>query len=826
MNTFLNEKFSNRARNALLSAQKISRELKHLNIGTEHLLFGIICEISSFASEVLLKNQISEGTIRLELVRLNQTQGEVWQPAISTNLKAALEKAAIIASKYQYQFIGTEHLLFGIVEQSQNKAQIILSNLSIDSREIRKNLLSIFENVSKFPENASYKENAKDFDESSQNGSNLEYYTVDLTAKARDGGIDPLIGREKEVERLISILNRRTKNNPVLIGDPGVGKTAIVEGLALAIQERNVPDTLLNKRILGLDLALIVAGSMFRGEFENRLKQIIDEVKQSKNIILFIDELHTLVGAGATTGSLDAANILKPALARGELRAIGATTLGEYKKYIEQDAALERRFQPIIVKESTAEETLKILQGLRRFYEAHHKLEITDEALAAAVKLSSRFIPDRFLPDKAIDLVDETAAFYKTLIAPREKKSSLQKIERDLSVLSDQKRQAVFANDFATALAVKDKEGRLEKNRQKFIKLKPSPQKYALQIKASHIAETVARITGIPQQVLLRKEARRLLELEKNLKNHIVGQDEILKAVASSIRRSRAGIASYDRPSASLMFLGPSGVGKTLMAKLLANEVFQDEKSLIRIDMSELMERHNIARLIGAPAGYVGYEEGGRLTESIRRRPYSVLLFDEIEKAHPDVFNLLLQILEEGELTDAAGKKVNFRNTIVIMTSNIGMNHLNKWAQTFGFDESKNASAETPDARAIKQQVMRQLREQMKPEFLNRIDKILVFEPLDKQAIEKIVELELEKIQKKLTEQEIKLVYSNPVITYLAQISFDPNQGARLVRKNLQDLVEDKIAGQILHGKTKKGGSITLEAANKKGRRSIEIKNK
>ncbi|MDP2703810.1 MAG: ATP-dependent Clp protease ATP-binding subunit [bacterium] len=825
MNSFLNEKFSSRAKSALLTAQKISKELKHPNIGTEHLLFGIIREISSFASEVLLKNQISEDAIRLELARLHLPQNEMWQPAMSENLKQTLEKAAIIASKYQYQFIGTEHLLFGIVEQSKNKAQIILSNLNIDSREIRKNLLSIFENVSKFPENASYKENAKDFEEGAQNGSSLEYYTVDLTAKAKDGGIDPLIGREKEVERLISILNRRTKNNPVLIGDPGVGKTAIVEGLALAIHQRNVPDSLLNKRILGLDLALIVAGSMFRGEFENRLKQIIDEIKQAKDIILFIDELHTLVGAGATTGSLDAANILKPALARGELRAIGATTLGEYKKYIEQDAALERRFQPIIVKESTAEETMKILQGLRGFYEAHHELEITDEALAAAVKLSSRFIPDRFLPDKAIDLMDETAAFYKTLNAAREKKGSLQKIERDLSVLSDEKRQAVFQSDFATALAVKSKEGQLQKTRQKFMKPKSPQKKYSLQIKANHIAETVARITGIPQQMLLRKEARRLLALEKNLKKYIVGQDEILKPVASSIRRSRSGIASFDRPSASFMFLGPSGVGKTLMAKLLASEVFQDEKSLIRIDMSEFMERHNVARLIGAPAGYVGYEEGGRLTEAVRRRPYSVLLFDEIEKAHPDVFNLLLQILEEGELTDAAGKKVNFRNTIVVMTSNIGMNHLNKWAQNFGFGESKNGSTDSLDAKAIKQQVMRQLREQMKPEFLNRVDKILVFEPLDKKAIEKIVELELEKIQKKVAEQQIRLEYPSLVVAHLAKISFDPNQGARLVRKNLQDLVEDRIAEQILHGKTKKGGTIALEISNKKGR-SIEIKTK
>lgn len=831
MINFLNEKFSTRAKSALKAAQKISRELHHPYIGTEHLLYGIVTEISSFATEVLLKNRISKDLVRLELLRRQSDTPNaelIWEPRLSENLRHVLDQAAMVANKYQYQFIGTEHFLFGMVDGALNRAKTILLNLNIDPEEIKKNLLSIFENVSKFPEIVNQPLSTRELEEAptGNNSPALDYFTLDLTEKAKNGSIDPLIGREKEVQRLISILNRRTKNNPVLIGDPGVGKTAIVEGLALAIRDRKVPDSLLDKRILTLDLALIVAGSMFRGEFENRLKQIIDEVKTAGDIILFIDELHTVVGAGATTGSLDAANILKPALARGELRAIGATTLVEYKKHIEQDAALERRFQPIIVKEPNAKETLEILKGLRPNYEAHHGVEITDGALEAAIKLSMRYLTDRFLPDKAIDLVDEAAAFYKTQVPGGGPKTSLNTIERDLSELLDQKKKAVGAGDFATAKTVKTEEKQLLEKKRK-LQGKKANQKPPLKITAAQIAETVARITGIPTQNLLRQEAQKLLSLEKKLKNGIVGQDAVLKEIASSIRRSRAGISSPHRPQGSFMFLGPSGVGKTLMAKLLAEELFEDENALIRIDMSEFMEKHNVARLVGAPAGYVGYEEGGKLTESIKRRPYAVILFDEIEKAHPDVLNMLLQILDEGELTDAGGKKINFRNTLLILTSNIGLSSLNKWAQHFGFSGTGRKNPDELDANLVREQVLSQIREHFRPEFLNRIDKIVVFNPLKKADIKKVVKLEFKKLQNQIAaERQIKLKTNETVTNFLTAKSFDPAQGARLVRKNLQDLVEDVVAEQILRHKTKAGQTATLilKTEKKTGEKTVEMK--
>ncbi len=821
MTNLLSEKFSTRAKSALKEAQAVSQELRHPYIGTEHLLFGIVSEISSFASEVLLKNRLSKEALKLELLRgltiAQNPEGKPWQPQLSQDLRSTLEKAAVIASKYEYQFIGTEHFLFGIVDEEDNQAQKIMRRLRIEPKEIRKNLLKIFENVSKFPELGSFREIHKEIDEPTLSSSSaLEYFTIDLTGRAKKGLIDPLIGREKEVERLISILNRRTKNNPVLIGDPGVGKTAIVEGLALAIRNRNVPDSLLGKKVLALDLALLVAGSMFRGEFENRLKQIIEEVKESGDIILFIDELHNVVGAGSTTGSLDAANILKPSLARGELRAIGATTLQEYKKYIEPDAALERRFQPIIIKEPTEYEALEILKGLRPYYEAHHEVEITEDSLEAAVKLSTRYITDRFLPDKAIDLVDETAAYHKITAAGNKEGTSFKKVERDMADLFDQKRQAVFSRDFKTAKILRQKENELIYFKEKMLQSLQTQKNYTLKITSTHIAETVARITGIPLQTLLRKEAQKLLNLEKRLQKQIVSQTHVLKEIASAVRRARAGLAPQNRPLATFMFLGPSGVGKTLVGKLLAKEVFESEQALLRIDMSEMMERHNVARLIGAPAGYIGYEEGGRLTESVKRRPYAVILFDEIEKAHPDVLNILLQILEEGELTDAAGKKISFRNTIIILTSNIGLSSLNQWAKSFGFSpERKENGPELLDEAIIKQQVQTKVREHFRPEFVNRIDKILVFHPLTKEDIQKIVKLELQKLQEQLAAQNLKLTTSSAAIKDLTAKSFDQSQGARLVRKNIQDFAEDLIAQEILHGKIKPGQEIKLDV--KKG---------
>jgi len=843
---FILERLSTRAKNALIAAQLVSEQLKHDHIGTEHLLFGIISEKSSFAAEVLLKNKVSMGVIKDELAKVNQNHITAhWKPVLSENLKSSIERAAVIASRYQYQFIGTEHFLHGILDLQTNRAKVIMSKLGVDMRELKQNLVSVFENVAKFPDmmdindpasmassNGTQPHNFQDERGMGASGmglktSALEYFTTDLTKRASQGKIDPVIGRKKEIERMISILNRRTKNNPVLIGEPGVGKTAIVEGLALAITKREVPDSLLDKKILALDLALIVAGSMFRGEFESRLKQIIDEIKDNPNIILFIDELHTVVGAGATTGSLDAANILKPSLARGELRAIGATTLAEYKKHIEHDAALERRFQPIIIDEPSAEEAIEILQGLRPNYEKHHKIAITDEAIKASVDLSVRYIQDRFLPDKALDLIDETAAYLKTTTQNSKYTKNIKKLEHELAELEEEKTKAVLAQDFTTADHLRIQGDKLQKQITELQKIGGATEpKEKQEINAADIARTVSVMTKIPLNKLVKTEALKLVNLEKILKEKIIGQDEVVKIVAKSIRRSRAGVTSPKRPLGSFVFLGPTGVGKTETAKVLAREIFEDEEALIRVDMSEFMEKHNVARLIGAPAGYVGYEEGGRLTEAVRRKPYSVILFDEMEKAHPDVFNILLQILEEGQLTDATGRKVNFRNTIIIMTSNIGMRDLSSGAAKIGFQEyemamARSESKEKQSAREleksekeyerIKERVLNSLKEQYRPEFLNRIDKILVFKPLGYNELKAIAELQLKELAAHIAKQHnITLQISAAAVKYLADKSFDPQQGARLIRRNIQDLVEDPLAERLISGEVKEGQSIKI----------------
>ena len=753
--------------------------------------------------------------VKQEIVRINQNNfSEKWQPKLSNNLREIIEKSAIIASRYQYQFIGTEHFLYGITDMDMDEAKTILTNLKVSTPELKKNLISIFENVSRFPDllnsdEAPLIEEGAPPSPGSRSAKTpaLDYFTTDLSKKALKGKIDPVIGRRSEIERLISILNRRTKNNPVLIGEPGVGKTAIVEGLALAIVKHEVPDSLLDKKIITLDMALVVAGSMFRGEFEQRLKQVIDEVKDNPNTILFIDELHTIVGAGATTGSLDAANILKPALARGEIRVIGATTLAEYKKHIEHDAALERRFQPILVDEPSLEESIQILEGVRPNYEKHHNLTITDGAIKAAVELSSRYITDRFLPDKALDLIDETAAYSKTVNAKSRNIRVVKKIELELHRLEEEKTKAVMLQDFTTALHLKAQEDKLKKQKseyQKTLVKKPA----TAEIDSEDIARTVSTITKIPLNKLVKAESKKLVNLEKIMQNRIVGQDEPIKLIASAIRRSRAGISSPKRPIASFLFLGPTGVGKTETAKVLAQEVFEDKAAMIRVDMSEFMERHNVARLIGAPAGYVGYEEGGRLTEEVRKKPYAVILFDEIEKAHPDVFNVLLQILEEGELTDAAGKRVNFRNTVIIMTSNIGIYDLNKQANAFGFSQDRTNEL-LDDARRkaeleydrVKDKVLESLKQTMRPELLNRIDKILVFRPLGLEEIKKIVALELTYLISHINKQQsIDVMVDKDVIKFLADKSYDPAQGARLIRRNIQELIEDQLAEKIING--------------------------
>lgn len=821
---FILERLSSRAKNALISAQLVSEELDHDHIGTEHLLYGIVAEKSSFASEILSRAKLTPESVKKELEILNhENKITHWKPVLSENLKLAIEKSAIIASQYGYQFIGTEHFLYGLLDNAHNRSRLIFNKLNLDVYDLEQNLISVFENITKFPENQqggqphNHDSNPdRPQTQTLPKGSVLEYFTTDLTKKASQGLVDPVVGRKKEIERLVSILNRRTKNNPVLIGEAGVGKTAIVEGLALAISKREVPDSLIDKKILSLDLALVVAGSMFRGEFENRLKQIMDEVKQSPNVILFIDELHTMVGAGATTGSLDAANILKPSLARGEIRAIGATTLAEYKKHIEHDAALERRFQPILVEEPSEEEALEILKGLRPNYEKHHNVKITDEALKAAVELSSRYIQDHFLPDKAVDLVDETAAFLKTLSSNSKVLKSIKKIEHDLAALEEEKTKAVLNQDFTTALHLKTQEEKLQRQRLDLENdLNSEKQNSIRTISGEDIAHTVSMMTKIPLEKLSQTETSRLTNLEKILKAKIVGQDEAVTEVAKAIRRSRAGLSDPKRPIGSFIFLGPTGVGKTETAKAIAAEVFQDPDALIRVDMSEFMERHNVSRLIGAPAGYVGYEEGGRLTEAVRRKPYSVILFDELEKANPDVFNILLQILEDGQLTDAQGKSVNFRNTIIVMTSNLGMQELNLGAAKIGFADRENKTAEKDahlkEYENIKSGVLDILKREFRPEFLNRINKVLVFKPLGMIELKKITSLQIAELQKRLALQKIQLKISPQVLKFIAEKSFDPDQGARFIRKNVQDLIEDPLAEKIITDHLISGANIYVE---------------
>lgn len=833
--TYILERLSSRAKNALILAQMVSEELKHDHIGTEHLLFGVISEKSSFAAEILTKTKLSPEIVKQELIFVNSNNNvAVWKPVLSENLKSAIEKSAIIASQFGYQFIGTEHFLYGIISGQQNKAKVILSKLGIDISELENNLMNVFENISKFPEMPNQDAGNMNLpgpgnmgpaqagrQQDPKKGNMLEYFTTDLTKKAGQGLIDPVVGRKNEIDRVVSILNRRTKNNPVLIGEAGVGKTAIVEGLALAISKREVPDSLLDKKILSLDMALIVAGSMFRGEFENRLKQIIDEVKNDKNVILFIDELHTMVGAGATTGSLDAANILKPALARGELHAIGATTLSEYKQHIEKDAALERRFQPVLVDEPSREETVEILKGLRPNYEKHHNVTITDEAVKSAVDLSTRYIQDRYLPDKAVDLIDETAAFLRSINSSSKLLRATKKIEADLIALEEEKTKAVLSQDFTTALHLRAQEEKLLKQKNDLSKsLAAEGQQPTHTITSEDIAHTVSMMTKIPLAKLAKSDISKLSNLENMLKAKIIGQDEAVEEVSKAVRRSRAGISNPKRPLGSFIFLGPTGVGKTETAKVLAKEIFEDEDALVRVDMSEFMERHNVARLIGAPAGYVGFGQGGQLTEAVRRKPYSVVLFDEIEKANPEVFNIFLQILEDGQLTDAEGKRVSFRNTVVIMTSNLGMQELTNQAAKIGFADKNEKIDEKArlekEYEQIKTGIMETLKTEFRPEFLNRIDKVVVFKPLGMDELKKITRLQISELQARLLEQNVQLKITPAVTRHIAEQSFDPAQGARFVRKNIQDQIEDPLAEKIIRGKAKEGARISADIKNGK----------
>lgn len=795
-------RFTERARKVLSFAEQSAISLRHNYIGTEHILLGLVKEDQGIAGRVLAEIGINEAKV-LELIRKYNGEGTeqaLTNVSLTPRSKKVLNLSMDEARRLGHNYIGTEHILLGLIREGEGVAVRILFDLGADLEDIQKKIIELLGGQKNLQQQGG---------EPVTETPNLDEYSRDLTQMAREGKLDPVIGRDKEIERVIQILSRRTKNNPVLIGEPGVGKTAIVEGLAQMIVADNVPENLLNKRVVALDLSAIVAGSKYRGEFEKRLKAVMDEIMESGNIILFIDELHTLVGAGAAEGAIDASNILKPALARGELQTIGATTLDEYRKYIEKDAALERRFQSVLVEETTPEETIEILKGLRDAYEAHHKVAITDEAIEAAVHMSHRYITDRFLPDKAIDLVDEAAS--RVRLSNNTRPPELKELNEQLENIQKEKEAAIKSQEFEKAAILRDKEKELQKELENLKNnWQQNKNRRESTVTPKDIAEIVSSWTGIPVNKLEETEATKLLRLEEVLHQRVIGQDEAIKVVAQAVRRARAGLKDPDRPIGSFIFLGPTGVGKTELARTLAETLFDDEEAMVRIDMSEYMEKHSVSRMIGSPPGYVGYDEGGQLTEPIRRRPYSVVLFDEIEKAHPDVFNILLQILEDGQLTDSTGRKVDFKNTVVIMTSNVGANLIEREA-TMGFKVNIDEKEEYED---MKDKVMTELRRTFRPEFLNRLDEIIVFHALNKEHIKEIVNLMLNDLRKRLEENNITIEVTDEAKMLLVEDGFDPQYGARPLRRSIQRLVENPLSEKILAGAIKDGDTVRIDVEN------------
>ena len=797
-------KFTPRAEEALRLSQESAEELGHGYVGSEHLLLGLLREEEGLAHRVLTEYGLTDEMI-LSVLRRSVgagLAGTAPSQGLTPRAKGVVELAVSEAARMGSPMIGTEHLLMGILREGGNMALRILRTVGVDPKKMYS---SIVQKINEAPKAApaGTVSSAKD---SGKKGSALEEFTRDLTESARAGRLDPVIGRDEEIRRVIQILSRRTKNNPVLIGEPGVGKTAIAEGLAERIAAADVPEELLDKRVLSLDLSGMVAGTKYRGEFEERIKKTIDEVKKAGNVILFIDELHTIVGAGSAEGAVDAANILKPALSRGEIRVVGATTLDEYRKYIEKDAALERRFQPVTVGEPSPEATLEILKGLRDKYEAHHKLTITDEALEAAVSLSRRYINDRFLPDKAIDLMDEAAS--QVRMSAESTSPDLKSLEEKINALHREKADAIAAQDYEKAAQLRD----LEQKYTQQVDIERENWKKSLStnrgsVGAEDIAKVVAGWTGIPVTRLTEDESMRMLRLEETLHKRVVGQDEAVTAVAKAIRRSRVGLKDPKRPIGSFLFLGPTGVGKTELCKTLAETMFGDENAMIRLDMSEYMEKHTVSRLVGSPPGYVGHEEGGQLTEKVRRKPYSVVLFDEIEKAHPDVWNILLQILEDGIVTDSQGRRVDFKNTIIVMTSNVGAKNITAAETPLGFHSGDKSAEEDETKRyeRIRQAVMDDLKKTFRPEFLNRIDEIIVFRQLTQENIREIASRMLQVTGRRMAEQGITLDVDDDALTELARDGFDPQYGARPLRRSIQNLVEDAVAEQMLEGRLRSG---------------------
>jgi ATP-dependent Clp protease ATP-binding subunit ClpC len=844
----IESKFTAHLKNVLKMSEEMSRDFSHSEIGVEHIVFSIISQEGSIGSNMLGGEKFDMKELRKRIEKMPKTAK--WKVKFSGSLKDIFQDMVVCASHYNHSYIGTEHLLSAILESNDPKIGEFFKSVNIDADKLKENLESILESSLRFSGIMELSENPKNnmaggilgisginlsqgMQDMGQQGlgampamsmgpkpSALSAFCVNMNDEIEEQKFDPVIGREKEIAKVVNILSRKSKNNPILVGEPGVGKTAIVQGLAHRISEGDVPSNLSGKKIYSLDLGLLIAGTVFRGEFEARLKDVIAEVQAEKNIILFIDEIHTIIGAGNTggAGSLDAANILKPPLSRGEISCIGATTIDEYRKHFKKDAALERRFQMVLAEEPTAEEAKQVLTGVKSFYEKHHNLSISKDAIDAAVELSQRFINDRFLPDKALDVLDEAAALVRSRYGNKNYFKEIKALRKTERALIEEKEMKVENEEYEKALEVKSQEDKIKKEIKKICDLqdKENAAKIKVPVTAREIGEVIEQMTGVPVNELLEEEKAKLKDLEKELKEKIVGQDEAIESIARAIRRNRSGITEGNRPVGVFMFLGPTGVGKTELVKVLAETIYKDKKALIKVDMSEFMERHNVSRLVGAPAGYVGFEEGGKLTEEVKIHPYSIVLFDEIEKAHPDVFNIMLQIFEDGELTDAAGHKIDFRNTIIVMTSNLGTDELTEEAG-FGFAMPSNKKEEVRKEEArrkyieTKENVIEELKDGFRPEFLNRIDKVLVFNPLGKKDIEVILKIKFDELQKRLfLKKGIRISIDKKALDFIADKSFDPNEGARLIRRNLQEMVEDLISEKIVRDEIKKGDKAEI----------------
>ncbi|MBS7344815.1 MAG: ATP-dependent Clp protease ATP-binding subunit [Caryophanon sp.] len=795
-------RFTQRAQKVLQLAQEEAIQWKHESIGTEHILLGLIREGGGIAAKALEAIDVSPQMIESGIEELVGKGTEKVGPIVhyTPRAKKVIELSVDESRKLGHKYIGTEHLLLALIREGEGVAARVLNNAGVSLNKARQQVLLLLGNNDTPQSSAPASQTAAT--------PTLDGLARDLTQTAREGSLDPVIGRSKEITRVIEVLSRRTKNNPVLIGEPGVGKTAIAEGLAQRIVANEVPETLRDKRVMTLDMGTVVAGTKYRGEFEDRLKKVMDEIRQAGNIILFIDELHTLIGAGGAEGAIDASNILKPSLARGELQCIGATTLDEYRKYIEKDAALERRFQPIQVDEPTVEESIQIIHGLRDRYEAHHRVKITDEAIDAAVKMSDRYISDRFLPDKAIDLIDEAGS--KVRLRSFTTPPDLKEIEEQLEAIQSEKESAISSQDFEKAAELRDKEQKLKEERESTKKSwEEEKNREESQVTVEDVALVVSMWTGIPVSKIAEEETAKLLKLEEELHKRVVGQGEAVEAISRAIRRARAGLKDPKRPIGSFIFLGPTGVGKTELARALAEVMFGDEDAMIRIDMSEYMEKHTTSRLVGSPPGYVGYDEGGQLTEKVRRKPYSVVLLDEIEKAHPDVFNILLQVLDDGRLTDSKGRTVDFRNTVVIMTSNVGADAV-KYRKSLGFSAQSSESKQ----KDMKSTMLEELKKAFRPEFLNRIDEMIVFHSLEKEHLREIVKYMVISLTKRLKEQDIALELTESAIDKIGEEGYDPQYGARPIRRAIQKHIEDRLSEELLMGNIQKGQNVLIDYAN------------